>query len=146
MAQEEKRKLKEQEEYLLEKNEERNNAILEQQLLDLDMKLDKKKHDVEVQLSERQRQEALYIQVADEKIKSLKEKVKSFIDPDNLEYEIEKMLNERNDYNFSINHSGKMFKNSIEVTRAEAFNAKFLPDEASEKSPVGETESPAQQA
>ena len=67
--------------------------------------------------------------MADEKIKLLKEQVKSFIDPNNLEYEIEKMLNERNDYNFSINHSGKLFKNSIEVTRAEAFSSKFSPEE-----------------
>ena len=67
-----------------------------------------------------------YIKLADENVKILKEKVKTFIDPNNLEFEIEKMLNERNDYNFAVNTNGQLFKNGNEVDKKQVFNTKHL--------------------
>jgi len=40
----------------------------------------------------------------------------------NLEFEIEKMLNERNDYNFAVDYTGNLFKNGKEVQKKEAFS------------------------
>lgn len=63
--------------------------------------------------------EAELARVADEKVRVLKEKVKSFIDPSNLVYEIEKSLNSVVDYNFAITKSGRKIKASDKIEEDE---------------------------
>ena len=125
-AQEEQQRKMEEEKVLLELNDKRNADLLAEQLLDEEKKLDLKKKQLEQKLNEQQNAERAYVQLADEKVRKLKEKVKTFIDPNNLEFEIEKMLNERNDYNFSINTSGLMFKSGVAVNRHQAFDTKLI--------------------
>ena len=132
VAQEEKRKDLEREKLLLEKNDARNQEILGIQLVDINENIKKGKLDVEKRLLAKQSKEEMFIMVAEEKIKALKEKVKSFIDPNNLEFEIEKMLNERHDHNFSINANGSLFRNSVKVTRKQAFDSLFTQEPKTE--------------
>ena len=99
------------------------------QLLESEENIEKEKLLVETRLAEKQRKEEMYIEIADKKVRELKEKAKSFIDPNNLEFEIEKMLSERHDYNFSIGNNGSLYKNSSKVSRAQAFDTRFLEEE-----------------
>ncbi len=119
----------EQEKLLLAENEARNKEILAVQLREIEANIEREKLAVERRLAEKREKEAMYVQMAEEKVRALKEKAKSFIDPNNLEFEIEKMLNERHDYNFAINAQGSLFKNSQKVTRAQAFNTNYFQDE-----------------
>ena len=131
-AQEEKRLRVEEEKAALELNNKLNAELLIQQLADEDQKIEMKKKQLEEELTEKKRIERAYVQLADEKVRKLKEKSKKFIDPNNLEYEIEKMLNERHDYNFSLNAGGLVFKNGVKVSRQEAFNTKFVQPQLSD--------------
>ena len=115
VAQEEKKIAMKAEEELLSRNEKINKAILKQQLLDEVEKLEKMKREVEEKYRKKLELDSLYYKVADEKVRKLKEKSKSFIDPNNLEYEIEKILNEKRDYNFAIDASGRMYKDSKQI-------------------------------
>lgn len=126
-AQEEKRAKIEEEQALLELNDKNNQELLQFQLGEEEQKLQIKKQQLESDLREKERVEKAYVQLAEDRVKRLKEKVKTFIDPNDLEFEIEKMLNERNDYNFSINTSGLMFKSGANVQRGDAFNTKYMP-------------------
>ncbi len=133
-AQEEKRLRVEEEKVLLELNNKLNAELLVQQLADEDQKIEIKKKKLEEELNEKKKIERAYVQLADEKVRKLKEKSKKFIDPNNLEFEIEKMLNERHDYNFSINAGGLAFKNGVKVNRHEAFDTKYVPPQQSDNS------------
>jgi hypothetical protein len=132
-AQEENRKKLKQEQYLLAKNEKNNERILKDQLIDEAKRIEMKKKQIEIELKEKQRLEELQVKVAEDKLKILNERAKSFIDPNNLEYEIEKMLNERHNHNFSIDISGRLYRNSVLLTREDAFNTKFNPVKDSKK-------------
>jgi hypothetical protein len=125
-AQEEKRIQAEEEKKLLAWNNMLNEELLQVQLKDEADKLEARKKQLELDLIENLRIEREYIKLADANVKILKEKVKTFIDPNNLEFEIEKMLNERNDYNFAVNTSGQLFKNGNEVDKKQVFNTKNL--------------------
>ncbi|CAF1050006.1 unnamed protein product [Brachionus calyciflorus] len=152
-AQEEKRKLEEKENRLLEENERVNSEILQNQLRDEVAKLEFKIKTAELDFKKQQKLDELYVRKADQLVSKLIEKSKTFIDPNNLEYEIEKALNERYDYNFSINSSGYFYKNKAQVNKAEAFNPKFFPKakeidenvaklEGSETSQLSESQQP----
>jgi len=119
----------EQEKLLLAENEARNKEILAVQLREIEANIEREKLAIERRLAEKREKEAMYVQMAEEKVRALKEKAKSFIDPNNLEFEIEKMLNERHDYNFAINAQGSLFRNSQKVTRAQAFDTNYFQDE-----------------
>lgn len=124
---EEKRILLEKENLLIKHNDQLNKEILEQQLIDEHVKLENKKRQAEYELRKKLKIEELYFKKADEEVKKLKEKAKSFIDPNNLEYEIEKALNERHDHNFSIDVSGRFYKGKSFVLKQQAFDSKFIP-------------------
>lgn len=128
-AQEEKRAKAAEEKILYEQNDKLNRELLEFQLAEEEQKLEAKKKQMTEQLEKNIELERAYVRLADEKVRKLKEKVKTFIDPNNLEFEIEKMLNERNEYNFSINASGQIFKNGQKVSRKDGFNTKFISNE-----------------
>lgn len=128
-AQEEKKKLLDKENALLEENERMNAEILKIQLKEENEKLESKKKQAELELKKQKKIEELYVFKAEKMLSRLIEESKSFVDPDNLEYEIEKALNERIDHNFSIDSSGRFFKAKKLVTKAQAFNPKFLPAE-----------------
>ena len=129
----------EQEKLLLAENEARNKEILAVQLREIEANIEREKLAVERRLAEKREKEAMYVQMAEEKVRALKEKAKSFIDPNNLEFEIEKMLNERHDYNFAINAQGSLFRNSQKVTRAQAFDTNYFQDEL-----IAKKEAPAE--
>ena len=61
------------------------------------------------QLEEKERIDNLYKELVDKKVEQMEEKVKLYIDPNNLEAEIEKMLNERVSYNFCVDARGKRY-------------------------------------
>ncbi len=123
----------EQEKFLLSENELRNKEILTMQLVEIEANIEREKLEVERRLAEKSEKEEAYVAIAEQKIRVLKEKAKSFINPDNLEFEIEKMLNERHDYNFAINANGSLFRNSLKVSRSQAFDSKFFQEETFSK-------------
>lgn len=129
----------EQEELLIEQNNVRNANILAEQLADIDRNLGEQKASIEQQLKEKHERELLYVQVADEKVRALKEKAKTFIDPNNLEFEIEKMLDERHSYDFAINHVGQFMRNSEVVTKAEALNTRYVPGDKQQQEQAPES-------
>lgn len=126
-AKEDERIFMEKEQELLKKNELMNDAILKIQLFDEENKLKEKIVQVEKEFKAKLEIEEKYKRIANEKVKKLKEKAKSFIDANNLEFEIEKMLNERHDHNFSIDPYGNYFRNKIQITAKQAFDSKFIP-------------------
>lgn len=128
-AQEEKKKLLEKENALLLENQRLNEEILKIQLKEENKKLEAKKKEAQLEFKKQKKIEELYVAKADKIISRLIEESKSFIDPNNLEYEIEKALNKRIDHNFSIDSSGRFFKAKKLVTKAEAFDPKFFPSE-----------------
>ena len=111
----ERRVLLEQEKVLFSKNEELNKKILAIQLRDDELKLAQKKKELEARYQQMRQVEEISVRIADEKVRKLKEKSKKFIDPNNLEEEIEKMLNERVDYTFAINKFGHLLKNNTRI-------------------------------
>ena len=125
MAKEELRIAQEKEQDVLRRNDEMNAEILRQQMKDEGEKLKLKIADAEKKLYEKIQIEELYRQEANEKVKALKEKAKKFINPNNLDYEIEKMLNERVDYNFSVDSSGRFWKNKTLINHADIFDPKY---------------------
>lgn len=131
-AQEEKKKLLEKENRLLEENERVNAEILKIQIEEENAKLEAKKKEAEFDFIKQKKIEELYVQKADRIVSKLIEKSKSFVDPNNLEYEIEKALNERYDHNFCIDSSGRFFKAKKLVSKAQAFDPKFFPLENSQ--------------
>jgi len=128
IAKEEQKLLADREQKLLEINFKRNEEILKEQLMDEDRKLDEKKAKLEQDYREKLKNIEILRKLADEKVKRMKEKAKTFVDPNNLEYEIEKALNERHDYNFSVDNSGAFYKNKVRIQQIEAFNSKFMPE------------------
>ncbi|RNA15311.1 putative 28S ribosomal mitochondrial [Brachionus plicatilis] len=126
-AQEEKKKQMEKEYKQLEENDQVNAEILKKQLEEENLKLETKKKEAELDFIKQKKIEELYLTKADKIVGKLIEKSKNFIDPNNLEYEIEKALNERYDHNFSIDSSGRFFKAKTIVTKSEAFDPKFIP-------------------
>lgn len=132
-VQEEKRLLREKEERLLAQNQKKNAEILRIQLSDLDLKLVDSKANLELEYISHVAKEKALHDVANEQVVKLKRKAQQFIDPSQLEYEIEKALDQRYDYNFSIDTAGLMFKHSnVEavIDRDEAFDPKFLMESA----------------
>jgi hypothetical protein len=118
---EEKQAIYEREQQLLAENDRVNKEILERQLLNEKQKLEKRMKEAELTLKDKLIEEQKYKQLADLKVKKLKKKLeKAIIDPNNLEYEIEKMLNERVDYNFSVDSKGHFYRNKINISRSEA--------------------------
>lgn len=126
-AKEEKKKLMEKQALLLKENDELNKQILAEQMQDEANRLEEMKRKAENEFKEKQRLNQLYFNEAERQVRKLKEKARHFVDPNNLEYEIEKALNERYDYNFSIDSSGRLFKNRVPVTHAQAFDGRFRP-------------------
>ena len=94
----------------LAQNETENARILSIQMADDEERLAVAKTNVEVELETKRGEERKLVQLADERVKRLKEKVRPFIDPKDFELEIEKALNERKDYNFSIDQKGNIFR------------------------------------
>ena len=115
------------EQALLELNEKFNKQMLEKQLEEAEVKLEEKKKQVEKEYLDKLNLEKSYREVAKKKFQIISEKSKSFIDQSNVEYEIEKMLNERHDYNFSIDYKGRTYKGQSVVTREQLFNTTFVP-------------------
>ncbi len=77
------------------------------QLADIELE-SKAKEQERVRLFERKKEEEKQLQeIADNKVKRMKELAKTFVDPLNLETEIEKALNQRISYEFSIDSKGK---------------------------------------
>lgn len=109
-AQEEKRIRLEKEKHLIELNDALNKQLLEQQLRDESLTLEEKKRHAESEFNNKLKLEQAYVKAADERVKKLKEKAKHFIDPNNLEQEIEKALNQKCDYNFSVDTSGRIYR------------------------------------
>ena len=142
LAQEERRLIREKEQNLLKKNEEINDKVLRQQLQDDEEKLKIKIAEAEKKLFEKMKLEELYRQEADQKVKILKEKAKTFIDPNKLDQEINKMLDERVDYNFSVDSSG-IFKRKGKIIEPawERFNPKFIPKEEKKEENIVSKES-----
>lgn len=128
-----------QEELLIEQNNVRNANILAEQLADIDRNLSEQKALIEQQLKEKHERELLYVQVADEKVRALKEKAKTFIDPNNLEFEIEKMLDERHSYDFAINHAGQFMRNSEVVTKGQALDTRYVPEDKQQQEQASES-------
>ena len=143
VAQEEHRKRVEQEKELLARNEQLNNQTLKYQLIDQEQQLELKKKQIEAELEKKKQHEQLLTKVAEEQLKRLKEKAAKFIDPNNLDYEIEKMLNERHDYNFAVDKSGNFFKGTYKTTnKTEVFDTKFVHQSkkaSSDQEPSNET-------
>ena len=135
IAQETKRKVMEQEKLLIEQNNVRNASILAEQLADIDTSLAERKLLIEQQVKEKLEQEMMLVEVADGKVRALKEKAKGFIDPQNLEYEIEKMLNERHSYDFAINSNGQFIRESKVVSKAEALNTRYVAEKEQPNQP-----------
>ena len=97
------------------KNEELNKKILAVQLRDDELKLAQKKKELEAQFQQMRQLEEISVRIANEKVRKLKEKAKKFIDPANLEEEIEKMLDERVDYTFAIDRYGNLVKDKQRI-------------------------------
>jgi hypothetical protein len=110
VAQERKKIEKERDRELLKKNDLINQEILRNQLADEEKTLEKLKEEMKIKYKQQLEKESLYQKIADQQVKKLKEKSKSFINPNNLEYEIERMLNERIDYNYSVDSKGNFYK------------------------------------
>ena len=88
-----------------------NKKVLEIQLKDLEIK---KKKEIEIEsekLEKIKEKNLLYKEIVEKKVKVLEAKAKLFIDQTNLEYEIEKMLNSRDSYNFCIDGRGIKYVN-----------------------------------
>ena len=124
---EEKRIVFEKEQQVLKKNMNLNQETLKIQLVEEEERLKENLLEAEKKFIEKLKVEELYQLEAEKTVKKLKEKVKTFIDPSNLEFEIEKMLNERVDHNFSIDSSGHFFRNKVRITRMQAFDQKYIP-------------------
>lgn len=87
-----------------------NEKILNLQMTDLEIKKKEEKEIKERKLLKLKEEEAKIKEIVEIKVREVKEKAKKFIDPTKLDYEIEKMLNERIDYNFCINSKGVKYK------------------------------------
>ena len=131
VAIEETRRRAEIERRLRERNEERNRRILEHQLVDDERQLVEKIADAEREFHKQRELISTFEAEANERVRKMKEKVKSFIDPNNLEQEIEKALDERHTHCFAIDVRGNFYKNNVLVTPAQAFDIHYIP-EASE--------------
>lgn len=107
---EEKRILEAEEKRLYEENAVFNKTLLDEQLRDQEAELEAKKKRAEAELMRKLDTERRLAELADQNVKKLKEQAKSFIDPKNLEMEIEKALNSRVSYNFSIDEKGNIYK------------------------------------
>ena len=126
-AKEEQRRLLEKEESLAKENERVNAMILVEQLKDEAARLEEKKKHVEIEYKKKLKLEQMYVDEANKQVVKLKQKAMSFVDQSNLEYEIEKALNERHDYNFALSSNGYLYKNHVLVSQAQAFDGKFIP-------------------
>jgi hypothetical protein len=115
-------------EALYEQNKKINEQILKVQLEDLRKSLELKKIEAKKDFLEMKAINDEYVNVANEKLKKLKDEAKTFINEENLDREIDKMLNEHFDYNFSVDASGQFYKNQTPVSRIEAFDSKFIVD------------------
>lgn len=109
-AKEEKKLLEEEDKWLRAENERINKETLAKQLSDEELELEEKKKRAEAELNRRMEIENKLVELANQKVRQLKEESKSFVDPNNLEMEIEKALNERKSYNFAIDHKGQIYK------------------------------------
>ena len=135
---EEKRIIFEKEQEVLKRNYQLNAETLKIQLVEEEEQFKEKLVVAELKLKEKIKLERLFELEAEEKVRKLKEKVKKFIDPNNLEFEIEKMLNERVDHNFSVDSSGRFFRNKVLVDRMQAFDQKFIPVPKSKRGVLSE--------
>jgi hypothetical protein len=87
-----------------------NQKVFATQMLDLEAKLKKLEVNKQQKLLDMQTQQMLFKEAVEQRVKEVEEKSKYFVDPNNLEYEIERMLNERVDYNYCVDHDGTRFK------------------------------------
>jgi hypothetical protein len=126
-VQDERVRLLEREAVLLAENDKLNRETLEMQTREEAVKLAERIKQVEIDFKKKLKLDELYRAEAEQQVRKMKEKVKSFIDPNNLEYEIEKALNERVEYNFAVNFSGQIFKNRVQVSLDKAFDGRFIP-------------------
>jgi hypothetical protein len=83
-----------------------NKKVLEFQLKDLEIKKKKEMEFEEEKLNKIKERNLLFKEIAEKNVKELEEKSKNFIDPNNLEYEIEKMLNSLENYNYCVDNNG----------------------------------------
>lgn len=109
-AQEEKKAMEAEEKRLYKENERMNQQLLAQQMQDEYDRLEAKKQQAELELKKKLDTEKRLVELADQRVRRMKERVRTFIDPKNLEMEIEKALNEKKSYNFSINDKGQIFR------------------------------------
>jgi hypothetical protein len=63
-----------------------------------------------VLLKQKEEQEKMLQEIADKKVKRIKELAKTFVDPNNLEAEIESALNQLISYDFSMDTKGNIYK------------------------------------
>ena len=138
-VQQEKERLLEREAQIMAENEKVNAEILQSQLRDSEIKLAQKKRQVEEDFKRKMRINQLFHQEAESQVRKLKEKAKRFIDQENLEYEIEKALSERSEYNFAIDFSGLLYKNKVVVSHEQAFDPRFVPVKRASLTPVQTT-------
>lgn len=109
-AQEEKRLLEAEEKRLFEENARVNEQILAEQLRDEESRLGEAKRRAEAELRQRLDEEAKLAELADARVRRLKARARTFVDPNDLEAEIERALNETKTYNFAIDDTGKIQK------------------------------------
>lgn len=109
-AQEEKRALEAEEKRLFEENARVNEKILAEQLRDEESRLGEAKRRAEAELKKRLDEETKLAELADARVRRLKARARTFIDPNDLEAEIERALNETKSYNFAIDDTGKIQK------------------------------------
>lgn len=94
----------------MKKNDYINNELLKIQLTDNEKEILKLKEDSKLKYNKKLAKESLYQKIAENHVIKLKEKCTLFVDSKNLEDEINKMLNEKHDYSFSIDSRGNFYK------------------------------------
>ena len=86
-----------------------NQTILKIQLKDLEIKKEKEMELEKEKLNKMLERDAMYKEVVEKRVKDLEAKSKTFVDPNNLEYEIEKVLNSLENYNFCVDGQGNRY-------------------------------------
>lgn len=109
-VQEEKRALADEEKRVYAKNAEVNQQTLAEQLRDEETRLAELKRRAEHELRQKLANETKLAELANERVRRLKARARTFVDPANLEAEIERALNETKSYNFAIDERGNILK------------------------------------
>ncbi len=98
---------------------EMNMQIREIQVHDMICERITKEKEKNALLEKQKAEQELLQEIADNKVKRLKILAQTFVDPNNLEFEIEKALNERVTYEFSIDSNGNISKPSQNILKSQ---------------------------